>query len=726
MQSINLQICPNGIKPVINVSQNDIGRQFQLVLYDGTSAYSLPSGTTARIDGIKPDKKGFSYPDAVTVSGNVVTVTTKQQMTIVSGLVECEIRLSKNSNDIGTLNFKMMVEPSPVNDDTDISETDLPAIIELGRENMLNSEAWAKGTKDGVAVGSSEPQYHNNSKYHSEQASSSASTASTAAINAASSASTASTKASQASASATSAAASATEAAAWSAHPPYIGANGNWYVWNLSTSAYVDSGIDASITVQIADITMLATTATPYVTNTGTDTDPVFHLFIPKGAGIASVSKTGTSGLVDTYTITFTDGSTTTYTITNGADGNGIASITKTGTSGLVDTYTITYTNGTTSTFTVTNGQDGTGATLQTLADVDITNLANKDVLEYNSTSQKFENKALATVASSGAYNDLSGKPSLGTAAAKDSTNAVTQNSTDLVESGAVYTEVSALSTALTNVTTDIAPIEDGTNYSRSYTKGRQFIRGGLLYRITASSVNSSIAIDTGSGGNATIAGDVTSQITALDKNIGNLTYYEFQKSDMPSLSNIEAIEYFIDNNIPIGATRTYLLQEIGGYDYTCLVERVANASNATSAICISYNGDIVYLNKNQSSTWTETFINKGIKYFAGDVITFSNQLNGYNACIGSNDKSLRVFIPLDKPIDSAITSATLSLSYLELWGNGSDVAIHSYVGSSSVSFNNQGIVLNFTFGSDLTNYGTGFTALANLIAVIQGTITFA
>lgn len=42
----------------------------------------------------------------------------------------------------------------------------------------------------------------------------------------------------------------------------------------------------------------------------------------------------------------------------DGADGVGIASITKTGTSGLVDTYTITYTDGTTSTFTVTNGSD--------------------------------------------------------------------------------------------------------------------------------------------------------------------------------------------------------------------------------------------------------------------------------------------------------------------------------------------------------------------------------
>lgn len=40
-----------------------------------------------------------------------------------------------------------------------------------------------------------------------------------------------------------------------------------------------------------------------------------------------------------------------------GATGNGIASIEKTGTSGLVDTYTITYTNGNTTTFDVTNGE---------------------------------------------------------------------------------------------------------------------------------------------------------------------------------------------------------------------------------------------------------------------------------------------------------------------------------------------------------------------------------
>ncbi|MBQ8504880.1 MAG: hypothetical protein IJ492_01325, partial [Clostridia bacterium] len=42
-----------------------------------------------------------------------------------------------------------------------------------------------------------------------------------------------------------------------------------------------------------------------------------------------------------------------------GTPGKGIASILKTNTDGFVDTYTITYTDGTTTTFTVTNGKDG-------------------------------------------------------------------------------------------------------------------------------------------------------------------------------------------------------------------------------------------------------------------------------------------------------------------------------------------------------------------------------
>lgn len=72
------------------------------------------------------------------------------------------------------------------------------------------------------------------------------------------------------------------------------------------------------------------------------------------GNSIASVEKTGTSGLVDTYTVTFTDGNTATFTVTNGSN---ISTIAKTGTSGLQDTYTVTLTNGQTTTFNVNNGK---------------------------------------------------------------------------------------------------------------------------------------------------------------------------------------------------------------------------------------------------------------------------------------------------------------------------------------------------------------------------------
>ena len=89
-----------------------------------------------------------------------------------------------------------------------------------------------------------------------------------------------------------------------SQNPPYIGANGNWYVFNTSTEEYEDSGIDASITVQIADVTAIAPDATPYVTNTGTNTDPVFHLFIPRG----QTGQEGDDGVSPEVTITSISG----------------------------------------------------------------------------------------------------------------------------------------------------------------------------------------------------------------------------------------------------------------------------------------------------------------------------------------------------------------------------------------------------------------------------------
>ena len=107
------------------------------------------------------------------------------------------------------------------------------------------------------------------------------------------------------------------------------------------------------------------------------------------GVSVESIAKTSTSGLTDVYTITLSNGKTTEFSVTNGAngvdgkdgvsgkdgkngvdgkngkdgvngsDGVGIVDISKTSTEGLVDTYTITLSDGSTQEFTVTNGKDG-------------------------------------------------------------------------------------------------------------------------------------------------------------------------------------------------------------------------------------------------------------------------------------------------------------------------------------------------------------------------------
>lgn len=170
-----LNIVPGGIIPVVHVSQYDIGRVLKFPLLDGTSSASIPEGTTADIEGTKPSNKGFAY--SATIASNVVTVSTTDQMTVEEGDVYCKIKLTKDTQIIGTALFIMEVERAGINDSTDISETDIPAFIELGRQNMLNSEAWAVGTKGGEAVESTEPQYHNNSKYYSDLAGPAAETA---------------------------------------------------------------------------------------------------------------------------------------------------------------------------------------------------------------------------------------------------------------------------------------------------------------------------------------------------------------------------------------------------------------------------------------------------------------------------------------------------------------------------------------------------------------------
>lgn len=125
-QSLDLNLIPKGIFPRLYVSQYDKGQTWTFNIYAGNTAYTIPNGATVTIQGTKPDKTGFQY--SCTASGNVVTATEQQQMTVIAGEVSAEIRITNNNEIIATLNFILVVEPAALTDETEISETDLPII----------------------------------------------------------------------------------------------------------------------------------------------------------------------------------------------------------------------------------------------------------------------------------------------------------------------------------------------------------------------------------------------------------------------------------------------------------------------------------------------------------------------------------------------------------------------------------------------------------------------
>lgn len=152
-----------------------------------------------------------------------------------------------------------------------------------------------------------------------------------------------------------------------------VGNPSHIYIWLVDDAEWHDGGAFTAVPgpegVGIVSIEKTATVGlvdTYTVTYTDGDTDTFNVTNGADGTGIVSIEKTATVGLVDTYTITLTDGSTYNFAVTNGVngtDGNGIVSVTKTSSEGLVDTYTILFDDGSSTTFEITNGKDGTNGT---------------------------------------------------------------------------------------------------------------------------------------------------------------------------------------------------------------------------------------------------------------------------------------------------------------------------------------------------------------------------
>ena len=149
-QTYQIDMIPSGEPVVVHVSQYDTeGRTLAFDLYNGGVKYNVPVGSTASISGTKPDGTGFAY--AMTVSGNTCSIDIPQQVALIAGDVIAEIRLTDDDAIIGSANFIIRVERSALDEDTAISQTDVPIFEQLVQD--AQAAATTAGTKASDASG---------------------------------------------------------------------------------------------------------------------------------------------------------------------------------------------------------------------------------------------------------------------------------------------------------------------------------------------------------------------------------------------------------------------------------------------------------------------------------------------------------------------------------------------------------------------------------------------
>ena len=128
----NVDVSPGQAAPaVFHCSQGDVGSKIILGLLNNGTAYAIPSGVTVTIEGSESNGSIFT-PISATASGSDITFYLTGEMTAVAGPAICQAVLKSGSNILGTANFTLEVESSPMGADAP------PVFTDAGWTWMLN------------------------------------------------------------------------------------------------------------------------------------------------------------------------------------------------------------------------------------------------------------------------------------------------------------------------------------------------------------------------------------------------------------------------------------------------------------------------------------------------------------------------------------------------------------------------------------------------------------
>ena len=213
-QTFNLELIPQGVPPIIHVSQYDKGQTWLIDVTENGIPFTIPADTSATVQGTKPDNTGFQYSG--TADGTQVEFTLQEQMTVLAGEYDCELVLVNGNDQVATINFILQVEPAALDDETVISETELPLIeqaVQLGAVIDTYAQQIHADAQTAASAVTATAASEANAADSATAAASSASTATQAADDALASQTAAAASASNAATSETNAASSATAAA---------------------------------------------------------------------------------------------------------------------------------------------------------------------------------------------------------------------------------------------------------------------------------------------------------------------------------------------------------------------------------------------------------------------------------------------------------------------------------------------------------------------------------
>ena len=148
-QKYNLDLVPSGVPVIVHVSQYDSdSRTIQMDIYEDGVAYEIPSTAIVTVRGTKADNTGFEY--TCSADGNRASFLVKEQMTIFKGKVPCELRISNNGNIVGTANFILAVEETPMDSTITISETELP-LLEEAVQASAQAQSYAQSAQQSAS-----------------------------------------------------------------------------------------------------------------------------------------------------------------------------------------------------------------------------------------------------------------------------------------------------------------------------------------------------------------------------------------------------------------------------------------------------------------------------------------------------------------------------------------------------------------------------------------------